>query len=226
MDNIKTKNNDQMYVYKNLFIVERKKNNALTQRILKRYKASWGVLEPFTYSSGEDMIILCFTSKVHMSKIANPNCRYELVCKMKLLCSKGIFKVEEFNTNLREFVPFTMTTLKIMLFKLYKNPQVVWDKNIESFIILEAHKKGLLYNFSEHVDVIKKRPMPNVIPNVMSNVIPNVMPNVIPNVIPNVMPNVIPNNVVLAKLTTKVIGKPRPPPPRYLTWDRLVYVKQ
>ena len=186
-----------MSVYKNLFIVERKKNNALSQKILKRYKATWGILEPFTYSSGEDLIILSFTTKVYMSEIVDSNCSYQLVCNMKLLCSQGIFKVEEINTNLREFVPFTMTTVKIMLCQLYKNPQVIWHKNIEPFIILEAHKKGLLYNFSEHVDVIKKRPMANVMPN-----------------------------VGLPKLTTKVIGKPRPPPPRYLTWDRLVYVKQ
>lgn len=189
-----------MSVYKNLFIVERKKMNALNQRILNRYNVKWGKLEPFTYSSGEDLIILAFPTKMHMSELIDSH--LQLVCNMKLLYCQGIFKVEEFNTNLREFVPFTMTTLKIMLCQLYKNPQVIWGRNIEPFIILEAHKKGLLYNFSDHVDVIKKRPMPNV------------------------MPNVMPNNVVLPKLTTKVIGKPRPPPPRYLTWDRLVYLKQ
>lgn len=183
-----------MYVYKNLFIVERKKNNALTQRILNRYKVTWGILEPFTYSSGEDLLILSFTTNVYMSEIVDSNCRYELVCNMKLLCSKKIFKVKEFNTNLREFVRFTMTTVKIMLCKLYKNPYLIWPKNIEPFIILEAHKKGLLYNFREHIDMIKKR---HVVPN-----------------------------IVWSKLTTKVIEKSRHPPVRYLTWDRLVYVKQ
>ena len=83
-----------------------------------------------------------------------------------------------------------------MLCQLYKNPQLIWHKNIDPLIIVEAHKKGLLYNFSDHVATIKKKP------------------------------NVVPNVVVLPKLTTKVIGKPCPPPPRYVTWDRLVYAKQ
>ena len=176
-----------MSVYKNLFIVERKKMNALNQRILNRYNVKWGKLEPFTYASGEDLIILAFSTKVHISELIDSY--LQLVCNMKLLYCQGMFKVEEFNTNLMEFVPITMTTVKIMLCQLYKNPQVIWDKNIEPFIILEAHKKGLLYNFSEHVDVIKKKLVPNAAPN-----------------------------LVLSKLTTKVIGKPKPPShPRYLT---------
>lgn len=178
-----------MSIYKNLFIVERKKMNALSQRIFNRYKINWGSPEPFTYSSGEELIILAFSTKLHRAKLFYSH--LQLVCNMKLLCSQGIFKVEEFNTNLKKFVPFTLTTLKIMLCQLYKNPQVIWHKNIEPFIILEVQKKGLLYNFSDHVDTIKKKP-----------------------------------NIVLPKLTTKVIGKPRPPPLRYVTWDRLVYVKQ
>lgn len=190
MNNIKIKNNYQMSVYKNLFIVERKKMNPLSQRIFNRYNINWGILEPFTYSSGEDLIILSFQTTLRMSKLFDSH--LPLVCTMKLLYSQGIYKVEEFNTNSLKFVPFTLTSLKIMLCQLYKNPQVIWHKNIDPLIIVEAHKKDLLYNLSDHVATIKKKP----------------------------------NVVVLPKLTTKVIGKPRPPPPRYVTWDRLVYAKQ
>ena len=186
-----------MSIYKNLFIVERKKMNALNQRILNRYNVNWGKLEPFSYYSGEDLIILAFstnlsnrtTRQLHMSEVIDSH--LQLVCNMKLLYCQGIFKLEEFNTNLREFIPFTMATLKIMLSKLYKNPQVIWHKNIDPFIIVEAHKKGLVYNFSDHLYNIKNKA-----------------------------------NVVLPKIMTKVIGKIRPPQSRYLTWDRLIYIKQ
>ena len=151
-----------MSVYKNLFIVERKKMNALSQMIFDRYNVNWGRLEPFSYSSGEDLIILAFpTTKVYMSELFDSH--LQLVCNMKLLCSQGLFKMEEFNTNLREFIPSTLTTLKIMLYQLYKNPKVIWYKNIDPLIIIGAHKKGLVYNFRDHVATLQNKP--NVVPN-------------------------------------------------------------
>ena len=81
-----------MSIYKNLFIVERKKMNALNQWILNRYNVNWGKLEPFSYYSGEDLIILAFPTnlsnryfhrtirQLHMSEVIDSH--LQLVCNM------------------------------------------------------------------------------------------------------------------------------------------------
>ena len=187
-----------MYVYKNLFIVKRNTINALSQRILKRYNISWYKTDPFSYSSGEDLIILAFTNKLQMLDIVDSECACVFIGNMELLYSQGIFKVAEFNTGYIQFIPFIMTTLKIMLCKFYKNPVVIWDKNIAPFIIDQAHKKGLLYNFNDHSNIIKTQPKSD------------------PKVVPNVLP----------KITPKVNEETLTTPTIYLTWDRLMYLKQ